>query len=382
MKYLSICAILFGLILQDNANAAADAYTFGKKAIMGAELTYYVQRYKDATVLGRDFLKDIPSSFFISGVLDLSSFTKVKEVGDYFLESQRGLTGVILPPNLECIGSNFLAHCSGLTTIDLTPLAKINYVGRAFLSGCCGLTTIDLTPLAKISDVGIAFLSACSGLTTVDFSPLSGVRRIGDYFLSGCVSLIIADLSPFVYVETVSKYYFLSACYSLKTVILPCTSAFAGVDFSRIKTLSSGMMIMDDGTIRLPHERVNHILYVLDERYREISRLAFENLYVLTGLQFSPYIIIMSDVIIMRDGSIEFPDPCVNGIRSIIHEYDESRNLLEEVKLQDLAHVRELCPYFLAENKLRQVDLSPLENVSNTNDGFLSGNALLEGLVI
>ena len=45
------------------------------------------------------------------------------------------------------VGNRYLS-CSGLTSLDLTPLADLTGVGNEFLYDCSGLSALDLTPLA------------------------------------------------------------------------------------------------------------------------------------------------------------------------------------------------------------------------------------------
>ncbi|CAO4835588.1 MAG: hypothetical protein CNLJKLNK_00470 [Holosporales bacterium] len=417
MKYLSVFTILASLVLQNHATGAQGApmggnmgynmgYNMGafglnfqrfsrprlpsssaallavqsaqeKVRITGAELAEYVRRYEDAESLDWRFLSD----FSVSGVLDLSGLTKVTKIDYKFLSNQVELTKVILPPHVTHIGGSFLwgctalrkidlsplkgitelpfhflLDCTGLTEIDLSPLAhlkiikggflrgctgltaidlsffaQITKIGSEFLRGCTGLTAIDLSPLAGVKSVDMEFLSDCTGLTAIDLSPLAGVKSVDMGFLRRCTSLTAIDLSPLVKLKEVDLG-FLSDCTGLRTVILPGTRAFRGVEFAPyITTISSDLMLMNDGRLELLHPRVNFIRSIINEQYENIL-----------------------------------------GLRKVIGG-----------NLAPLAQVKKLCPQFLDHVRyMKYLDLSPLEEVDEIGDGFLSWNIDLEKIEI
>jgi surface protein len=65
--------------------------------------------------------------------------------------------------------SYMFSGCSGLTSIDLSPLdtSKVTNMSYMFYA-CTGLTSIDLSPLdtSKVTNMSYMFY-ACTGLTTV-----------------------------------------------------------------------------------------------------------------------------------------------------------------------------------------------------------------------
>ena len=67
----------------------------------------------------------------------------------------------------------FLAECSGLTTLDLSPLARITELPEGFLKGCSGLTSLDLSPLTHLKELPEDFLAGCSGITSLSIGHLS-----------------------------------------------------------------------------------------------------------------------------------------------------------------------------------------------------------------
>jgi len=115
-----------------------------------------------------------------------------------FLAGCTGLTSLDLSPlsNVRSIANSFLVGCTGLTTLDLSPLSQVTNIAHAFLVDCTGLTKLDLSPLSQVTKIGHDFLDGCTGLTTLDLSPLSQVKDIGERFLEGCTGLTDVDLSP------------------------------------------------------------------------------------------------------------------------------------------------------------------------------------------
>eukprot|EP00658_Telonema_sp_P-2_P060440 TRINITY_DN49353_c0_g1_i1.p1 TRINITY_DN49353_c0_g1~~TRINITY_DN49353_c0_g1_i1.p1 ORF type:complete len:129 (-),score=4.15 TRINITY_DN49353_c0_g1_i1:204-590(-) len=62
----------------------------------------------------------------------------------------------------------FLPGCTGLTSIDLSPLSNLERLPEGFLNDCSGLKRIDLSPLsAKLRHIPYAFLSGCTGLESI-----------------------------------------------------------------------------------------------------------------------------------------------------------------------------------------------------------------------
>ena len=82
--------------------------------------------------------------------------------------------------------------CSGLTSLDLSPLdtQNVTYMYAMFYD-CSGLTSLDLTPLdtKNVTDMHSMFYG-CSGLTSLDLTPLD-TSKVTDmtYMFAGCSGL-------------------------------------------------------------------------------------------------------------------------------------------------------------------------------------------------
>ncbi|MBQ0098892.1 MAG: leucine-rich repeat domain-containing protein [Oscillospiraceae bacterium] len=125
--------------------------------------------------------------------------------------------------HITTIGTNFLYQCSGLTSLDLSPLQNVTSIGNYFLYGCAGLTSLDLSPLQNVTSIGNYFLRNCSSLTSLDLSPLNNVTNTGTYFLAQCSKLTSLDLSPLQNVTYIGNY-FLQNCRALISLKLPWTT--------------------------------------------------------------------------------------------------------------------------------------------------------------
>ncbi|CAO5679233.1 MAG: hypothetical protein NEHIOOID_00231 [Holosporales bacterium] len=400
MKYLSFFTILASLLFQNYAMAAAPASEQANASLTGVALGEYVQRYENHTFLDSTFL----NGYSVFGVLDLSRLTKVTRLGPHFLSNQIGITKVIFPPNVNAVGENFLNGCTGLTKVDLPPLksftaletidlsplatcppaseqanasltgvaleeyvqlmsldssfiyssgnlvfqscataaapaseqAKASLTGAAleeyvqryenhtfldytFLNGYSVSGVLNLSRLTKVTHLYDFFLSKQSGITEIILPP--NVVIIETSFLSGCTGLTTIDLLPLKAATKVS-YLFLHDCTGLKTVIVPSTPAFKNVQFYHKNTE------------------------------------------------------IQTDLIIRNDGSLEFTNPFVSHIMSIVYNKH-----IVSIDLQGLSNVRKICPGFLDGCfRLRGVNLLPLKKVNDIGDGFLSGCRSLESL--
>jgi len=62
---------------------------------------------------------------------------------------------------------SFLDGCTGLTTVDLSPLSNVTSIGASFLDGCTGLTSVDLSPLSNVTAVNYGLMTNCSDLRMI-----------------------------------------------------------------------------------------------------------------------------------------------------------------------------------------------------------------------
>ena len=109
-------------------------------------------------------------------------------------EGPSGGNKIVMPANSQYMFDG----CSGLTSLDLTPLKTDNVTDMRYMfRGCSGLTSLDLSPLKtdNVTDMRYMF-KGCSGLTSLDLSPLK-TDNVTDmrHMFSGCSGLTSLDLS-------------------------------------------------------------------------------------------------------------------------------------------------------------------------------------------
>ena len=77
-------------------------------------------------------------------------------------------------------------------------MSNVRELRDGFLAGCSSLEKVDLSPLSNVREVGDAFLCRCSSLKEVNLSPLSNVLKVGHNFLSqrSRLTRVILPASP------------------------------------------------------------------------------------------------------------------------------------------------------------------------------------------
>ncbi|CAO4845199.1 MAG: hypothetical protein CNLJKLNK_00211 [Holosporales bacterium] len=385
-------------------------------------LQEFVERYKSATVLDSDFLKGM----CISGVLDLSSLKHVSVINDYFL-CYSELKSIIFPPNVRKIGGHFL-HSTKLKKVDLSAGKNVTSIGHNFLSQCANLNEVDFSPLTEVTHIGGNFLRACKALEEFYWHDFTRLIIIEDGFLAACENLWKVNMTGFIHVTHI-KNQFLSYCTKLREIDL---SAFKNVihiegyflgrcenltilDLSALEKLKhigpnflKGCINLTDlgglsaltnvtdigsdflsgcenlkeldlsGLINLRHIEHGFLegCTKLEKVILPLNNMAFNN------VQFPPSVTNFPGIaVITKDFTIEIHNPRAKNILSITCEEYIFRALI--IDLQGLRTATELCSKVLAGfARLRNVDLSPLENVNKIGDEFLSGCRSIESLTI
>ena len=129
--------------------------------------------------------------------LDLSTVSKVTEIGPSFLDGCTSLTSINLS-GLVCVtklGYRFLGGCSALCALDCSPLRSVTHIEGGFLYGCTSLTRLDLSGFTEVTTIGMFFLTGCTALRTLDLSPLRSVTLMDD-FMGGCAFDAPSGISP------------------------------------------------------------------------------------------------------------------------------------------------------------------------------------------
>jgi uncharacterized repeat protein (TIGR02543 family) len=127
------------------------------------------------------------------GTVDNSTATYGENVlpDHAFWYKKNVLRSIVLPSNLEAIGSFAFSVCSGLTSLAIP--SGVTAIGESAFSRCSGLTSITLP--SGVTAIGDGAFSVCSGLTSITLP--AGVTAIGSSAFSGCTGLNqIINLNP------------------------------------------------------------------------------------------------------------------------------------------------------------------------------------------
>ena len=175
--------------------------------------------FAEARVIGNNFFS---AAVLNLKTIDLSSWKMVNQIGDNFLTSE-DIAPIIMIGMIESktttfklptfvppapfksstnadeptltIGDGFLAGFKYLTSVDLTPISKVQTIGSGFMAGCENVESVDLSLLSKVQKLGDSFLMYCKKIKTLDLSAMKALQSsttegiIGNEFLAGCNSL-------------------------------------------------------------------------------------------------------------------------------------------------------------------------------------------------
>ena len=170
--------------------------------------------------VGASFLRECSSLIEI----DLRPLHRIVRIERYFLQGCTSLTAVDFShlTHIESVGNNFLANCCGLRgMVRLDVFARINEIYTGFMAGCSGLTQVDLSPFTNVTCIGASFLADCSKLEgTVDITAFKQVKRIDFGFMKGCKSIAHIDLRPLQDSVEVVGSRFLGGCKGLLSMDL------------------------------------------------------------------------------------------------------------------------------------------------------------------
>ena len=160
------------------------------------------------------------------------------------LKSIKFMGDVTLPANSQ----RMFNGCSGLTSLDLTPLKTDNVTNMSYMfSGCSGLTSLDLTPLKtdNVTNMGGMF-GSCSGLTSLDLSHLKtdNVTDMCSMF-SGCSGLISLDLTPLKTDNVTNMNSMFRGCSGLTSLDLSHLKTDNVTNMSNMFSGCSGLISLD-----------------------------------------------------------------------------------------------------------------------------------------
>jgi hypothetical protein len=203
-----------------------------------------INKYEFLTMRDFEFVRKLPALRVLNlmqnnlkiniSTIDLSPLEKIEEIGDFFLYHLENITEVNLKPleNVKTIGKYFLYSCKNANVIGFEHLKKLTTIGDYFLFKNEYLHTTNNTFITKntpitvdlsnspIVIIGNHFLSYCVYIKTVKLNPNSIITNIGDEFLSYCAGLKSVDLKCLENIATIN-HSFMKGCTNLVKVELP-----------------------------------------------------------------------------------------------------------------------------------------------------------------
>lgn len=144
-------------------------------------------------LVGVDITTPVSGALVIpSKVTDGTNTYTVVMIGTGFpvpnqVSANADITSVTFPPTLIRILPYSFFNCTGLTTLDFSPLTALETMEANAFSGCTGLTTLDFSSLTALATMGANAFNGCTGLTgNLDLSPLTALTAIGNNAFYNC----------------------------------------------------------------------------------------------------------------------------------------------------------------------------------------------------
>lgn len=306
------------------------------------------------------------------------------------------------------VPNNFLRNCVNLTSVDLKGLSTVHgNVWPYFLAGCTSLKNVDLSPLGGVNNIGDHFMSN-TGVTSTKDNPLNltglkNVTSIGTNFLASDEGIEYLNFSPMSKLASVDQY-FLYNCKNLtgvnmgaipSTVIGQYNNQFATDDEnSKMYIIGIDLIAIGDASgydTRFPVSQANP--------YRKLKVKASDNYIVYDGVGYD-----IKDNLDLDNafcGDLFFEIPLEEGAHKeignalVITELTKSRitslNIskikegkttigdnflkgcsgLKEISFSGLSKITKIGDNFLSGcTKLKKVDLSPMSNLTEIGQNF------------
>ena len=242
----------------------------GRKAFEGCSKllqTHNDLKYVDKWVIGCE-----------SGITEVKWLQDTAGIAGGAFENCTGLTNIVIPEGVKCIGVYGFSGCSNLTSIQIPN--SVTEIGSSAFEGCSSLTNIQIPD--SVTEIGYSAFEGCSSLTsiklpdgviTIDWSTFSGccnltsiqipngVTEIGNYAFAGCSRLNNIQIPDGV--TRIGSFAF-EGCSSLTSIRIP----------DRVTTIGGGVF----------KDCFNLISVDIPKGMTFIRDGAFENCYQLSDL--------------------------------------------------------------------------------------------------
>lgn len=146
-----------------------------------------------------------------------STDTGLVNLNERILKHNQGISSISAPSTLVTIGTEAMAECTGLTSVDLSACA-VTSIGQGAFSGCTALTSVVLND--SVTSIGANAFFGCSKLTAITIK--ENVTSIGSQALQiGTSGLLYKATITFLGTTppTISSDTFIAS--NLKKIIVP-----------------------------------------------------------------------------------------------------------------------------------------------------------------
>ena len=123
------------------------------------------------------------------------------QINDYFMSDYDRPIKSIHFTNVDFvthIADYFMWICYDVTNLDMTPFSGLREVGEYFAGCCTELKSVTFHPSVMLTQVPNGFLFECEALEAFDMLLFEGVDDVPVEFLNGCKSLSKVDFGPFL----------------------------------------------------------------------------------------------------------------------------------------------------------------------------------------
>ncbi len=294
----------------------------------------------------------------------------VHTIGNYFLSENTGITKVDLSflQKLTKIGNSFLQYSNSVEMVDFSKLTKLTEIGTNFLYHCRKIEEVDLSSSPLIS-IGNSFLNECTSLHTVKFNPNPTITNIGKFFMPYCYNLKSVDFRCLENVETI-KGYFLEGCENIENVDLSSLIKLSTIEESFLTNCQS----------------LNEIKFNNDANITRVGEMFLFNCYSLQTIDIKCLKNINTIDNLFMSGctkivDVQFPDTFPN-LTEIKSSFMTDTRTLENINLSCFSKVTQIGKSFLLRSGIRQIDFSPLTELTSVGRRCMDNCHELETVVV
>ncbi len=201
---------LFGYIFGASSYTGGVATEQQYTSSSSSRITYFIPKtLKSVTITGGNILYG--AFYNCSGLVSVIIPDNVESIGSSAFKGCPGLTMITIPDSVENIGSSAFSGCSGLTSVAIPD--SVTSIGERAFEGCSSLASITIPD--RVTSIGLYAFYNCTSLTSITIP--DGVTNIGEGTFYLCRSLTNIKIPDSVRNIGYSAFY---NCTSLTSVTI------------------------------------------------------------------------------------------------------------------------------------------------------------------